>query len=207
MIVLADNDIVLKLAWCDLFSEVLETFGVTCSDIRILNTGRHVLARRGRKKLDEDGYARLICFLRSVTDLDVAPEPEDMVALAEQPRIDSGEAVLFSVCAQLPDAFLATGDKRSLTSLCEATTTNTVCSSLCDRLTGKIVCFELIMERILDKFGYTAVRDRLVRGRECDGGLALWLGSGLDANEPTFRQGLTSFRNDLQGTTGTLLLH
>ena len=60
MIVLADNDILLKLACCDLYAEFLSSFGATHSDVRILNTARHVLAKRQiRKRLDEDSFVRL----------------------------------------------------------------------------------------------------------------------------------------------------
>lgn len=66
-------------------------------------------------------------------------------------------------------------------------------------------CFEQVLARVLDRFGFDAVRQKLLDGRECDRGLALWLGSGLDATEVTFRDGLTNYLNEVRRTAGTLL--
>jgi len=47
--------------------------------------------------------------------------------------------------------------------------------------------------RIIDHIGFEAVRQKLIDGRNCDGGLRLWLGSTFDANEIDFRTGLMSY--------------
>ena len=80
-----------------------------------------------------------------------------------------------------------------------------MCGTLCAALTGRLFCFEQVLARILDHAGFDAIRDRLVRGRECDRGLALWLGSGLDATEAGFRDGLISYLNEARRTSGNLL--
>lgn len=206
MIVLTDNDIILKLAWCDLFSEFLAVFEVSPGDVRILNTARHVLtSARIRKRVNDEGHSRLIAFLSIASDIDVEPDAEDVAALTEQPKIDLGEAVLFSICPMLTDTILVTGDKRSLRALQDASSTEAACARLCERLAGRVFCFEQIIERILTRFGFEAIRDRLIRGRECDQGLAFWLGSGLDANEASFREGLASYLNEVRQTSGSLL--
>jgi hypothetical protein len=55
VIVLADNDILPKLAVCDLFTEFLGAFGVDHADIQILNTARSDIKKipqaAGRRKL------------------------------------------------------------------------------------------------------------------------------------------------------------
>jgi hypothetical protein len=207
VIVLADNDVLLKLACCDLYGELLAAFGVTTADVLILNTARFVLdTRKVRTRLDAASMDRLRAFLAAVQDVTIAPDPVEQVALAEQPRIDAGEAVLFSVAPLVPDSLLATGDKRSLLSLTEAATTNAVCAGLCARLAGKVVCFEQIIHRIVDHHGFESVRAKLIAGRESDRVLAILLGSGLDASEATVREGLASYVNDLRRGTGTLLV-
>ena len=155
--------------------------------------------------MDDGSSARLAAFLASVVDIDVQPEIDDLAALAEQPRIDAGEAVLFLACPLLPGSLLVTGDKRSLAGLQEASESDPACARIRDRLRGKVYCFELILERILATVGFEAIRDRLVRGRECDGGLALWVGSGLNTTEQSFQEGLASYLSEARRTTGTML--
>jgi len=145
-------------------------------------------------------------FMRSVADIDSTPDPNEIISLAEQPRIDAGEAILFSVCPQLPNSLLATGDKRSLTSLLEAVAGNSVCGSVYARLAGKIVCFEQMLLQILNHCGFDEIRGKLFAGRECDKALAILLGSGLETVEATFREGLISYIEDLRKNSGTLLI-
>lgn len=208
MIVLADNDVLFKLAQCDLFDEFLGAFGVTAADIRILKLARFsISSKKHRKRIGEDSFARLSAFLATVADIPVAPDPTAIAALNEQTdkNIDAGEAALFAVCPLIAEAVIVTGDKKSLTGLTEAGVTDAVCASLCEALAGRLFCFEQVLTRILDHAGFDAVRDRLVKGRESDRGLALWLGSGLDANETRFRDGLNSFLNEARRTSGNLL--
>ncbi len=205
MIVLADNDVIKKLAYCDLYDEFFQAFGVSSEEIFVLNTARPVLtAPRHRRHLDDDSFGRLTAFLDAVEVITASPDADEQIALAEQQNIDTGEAVLFSIANQLKDSLLATGDKRSLESL--AATADRTCQRLCKKLTGKVVCFEQILEKILDLAGFDAIRDRLIDGRDCDKVLAIVLGSGLNAPEETVREGLTSYIKDLRRRTGALLV-
>ena len=135
----------------------------------------------------------------------IEPADAQIAVLTEQPGIDAGEAVLFAVCARMQNTFLATGDKQCLLGLSMAAETNSECGVVCQELTGKVFCFEQILSRILDQFGFEAIREKLIQGRECDTGLRLWLGSTLDANEERFRAGLTSYLDELKRGTGNLL--
>ncbi len=208
MIVLADNDILFKLARCDLFGEFLAAFGITTVDVRIVRATRFsVRSTKHQKRIGDASYARLVAFLEAVADLDIAPDPVATAALTEQTdkNIDAGEAVLFATCPLIEGSAIVTGDKRSLVGLVAAAGTDAVCESLCVKLAGRVYCFEQILDRILDRVGFDAIRQRLIDGRECDRGLALWLGSGLDTTEAGFRDGLTSFLNNARQSSGQLL--
>lgn len=205
MIVIADNDVLKKLACCDLCGEFLQAFEVTYQELFILPTAKPVLtAKRHRLTMDDESFQRLTTFLDAVKVIADAPNADEVVALAEQQNIDAGEAVLFSVTHKMKGAILATGDKRSLASLAKAD--DKICRRLCTKLVGKIVCFEQILWKILDAAGFEAVRDKLVLGRECDKVLGFILGSGLDASEASVRDGLTSYINDLRKQTLALLI-
>ena len=205
MIVIADNDVLKKLACCDLYDEFSQAFEVSFQEIYILNTAKPVLmSKRHRKQIDDESFQRLTAFLDAVKVIAIVPNLDEQAALVEQQNIDAGEAVLFSVTNQMKSALLATGDKRSLGSL--AKTNDKVCRRLCKKLAAKIVCFEQIIWKIMDCAGFDAIRDKLILGRECDKVLALIVGSGLDASEESVREGLTSYINDLRNQTGSLLI-
>jgi hypothetical protein len=208
LIVLTDNDILLKLAQCDLFDEFLAVLDVTVSDIRILGTARFsITAPRHRNRIGEINFARMQSFLNQIADIDTDPDPVAIAALTEQAdkNIDAGEAVLFAVSLHLPDSVIVTGDKKSLTGLAEAAASDPVCEQLYQSLTGRLICFELLLIRILDRFGFDAIRQKLIHGRKCDSGLTIWLGSGLNASESSFREGLVSYLNDARQASGLLL--
>jgi len=206
VIVLADNDVILKLVQCDLIAEFLSSFDVTLDDIRIRPVTRLFLSKNKiRKRLDPACIARLEGLLSAVCDINLDPDPDELSTLVEIAKIDEGEAVLFIVCPQYPDARIVTGDKRSLVGLHDAEKVWPVCKLLAAKLAGKIYCFEQVLLKILDAVGFEAIRDRIVLGRECDKGLALWLGSGLEATETEFRNGLASFLNEVKQVTGGLL--
>jgi hypothetical protein len=204
VILISDNDVLRKLACCDLYAEFLSSFGVSHQDVHILNTARPVLtSNRVQKGIDAPSFQRLTAFLDAVQVVAMAPDPNELLSLTEQPNIDTGEAILFSVTPRMDDALLATGDKRSLQSLAKASDKS--CRGLCRKLLGKVICFEQILRKILDDSGFDGVRDKLVLGRECDKVLAIILGSGLNATEDAVREGLASYINDLRRQTGRLL--
>lgn len=204
MIVISDNDVLKKLACCNLYDEFLQAFNVSLKDVFILNTAKPVLLKRKRKQIDEESLQRLTTFLDAVQVIATVPDPDEQAALTEQQNIDAGEAVLFSVTHQTEGSLLATGDKRSLESLAKAN--DEVCRRLCEKLAGKVVCFEQIVLRIIDSQTFEAVRDKLISGRECDKALAIVLGSGLDATELVVRDGLVSYINHLRTNSATLLI-
>lgn len=208
MIVLADNDVLFKLAQCELFEEFLTAFQITYADIRILKFGRYSMtSKRHRNRIGEESFLRLFAFLEKVDDLSNIPNAEYVNALELQTdkNIDAGEMALFAVCPVIENSTIVTGDKKSLKGLAEAGTTDDVCAKLCSELTGRVFCFEQVLEKIIDRIGFDVVRERLVRGRECDRGLAQWLGYESDVTEVRFREGLTSYLNDVRRTSGNLL--
>jgi hypothetical protein len=208
VIVLTDNDILLKLARCDLFDEFLAAFAVTAADLRVLRTARFSISTsKHRKRIGDAGFTRLTAFLATVADIDAVPDPAAIAALTEQTdkNIDAGEAVLFAVCPLVPDAVIVTGDKKSLAGLAAAGAEEPTCLALCRSLAGRVYCFEQVLARVLDAVGFDAVRQKLIDGRECDTVLRLGIGTGLDATEEKLRAALESFLGDIRGRTGGLL--
>ena len=80
------------------------------------------------------------------------------------------------------------------------------CQSICRRLAGKVVCFEQVVLRIIDRMGFDAVRTKVIPARHCDTALRAVFGSGLEAKEGSVRDGLAAYIAHLRGETGSLLV-
>ena len=208
MICLADNDIILKLAQCHLLAEAVEALDATYGEVYVLNTAKFKLINpakpaRGRVKPDEPAHARLQAFFAAVREIEVTPSADEQRAFDDLQGVDAGEAVLFSASAHYPGSLLTTSDKRSLTALVAAP--DPVCVTVCGRLAGRVVCFEQVVLRLIDQFGFDLVHARVAPARDCDTALRIVFGSGLTAAEQGVRDGLGSYINDLRGRTGGLL--
>lgn len=209
MICLADNDIILKLAYCDLLVEAVEALGTSLSEVFVLNSAIHKLLSpkrpgKGRVKPGEPEYERLQTFFAAVKVIDATPDPAEQQAFNDVIGIDPGEAILFSATGAYSDCLLATSDKRSLFALCGAT--SDVCKNVCGRLAGRVICFEQVILRIVDQRGFPAILVKVVPARQCDTALRAIFGSGLSATEVGVRSGLASYIDDLRRQTGTLLV-
>ncbi len=208
MIVLADNDVLLKLAQCDLFNEFLTAFGVTANQVTILKAARFSMGtKRTRDRIGVESSARLSQILHSVGDILTPPDPSYVAALNEQiiNGIDAGEAALFAICSRIETSVIVTGDKRSLAGLTTASLTDGACAQVCDALAGRVHCFEQVILRIVGHAGFDYAVGKLLAGRECDRGLSIWLGTGTDASEAIFRAGLDSFLGHARSISGRLL--
>ena len=209
MICLADNDIILKLACCDLLTEAVAAFGVDPTEVYVLPTAVYKLINprkpeKGKVRPGEIEYDRLRAFFTLVRVIDTTPPPEEQLAFNDVLGIDTGEAILFSATINYTGSKLATSDKRSLVALHGAI--GDVCQKVRERMAGRVICFEQTLLRIIDAIGFDLVRTRVVPARNCDTALRAVFGSGLEATEATVRAGLASYIADLQGQTGDLLV-
>lgn len=208
MICLSDNDFLKKLAVCDLLSEAMDALETNFGEVYVLNTARHVLLKPLKKpeiaktRLGEAVYERISQFLDRAQTLNVVLAPDEQRLFEDIPAIDPGEAVLFSATAHFPNCLLATGDKSCLRALAG----NSNCQIVCQRLTNRVVCFEQVILRIIDRSGFTVVREKVIPAFGCDTALRAVFGSGLEATEETVRAGLTSYVTDLRRHTGALLV-
>lgn len=122
MILLSDNDIIGKLAACDLLDQALEVLAATRQEVFVLGTARYVLGvggtkRKRSRRFDEATLERISAFLDSVQLLPDDPSLEELARLNNVPGIDPGEAILYASTASFQDFLLATDDRRSLRAL------------------------------------------------------------------------------------------
>jgi hypothetical protein len=199
---LSDNDVVFKLAACDLLDDALAALNVTRSDVYVLPRAKYVLARMS------EPYGVAVCarvndFLESVQIIPWTPPPDEVLLFEDTMGIDIGESLLYSVTAVIDEDYMvATGDKVSLRALANTPE----CQPIVDRLAGHVVCLEQIVLRCITCSGFSTVKKKVVPARGCDTALRAIFGSGLTAAVPAVREGLNSYIDDLRSSTGGLLM-
>lgn len=206
MICLADNDIIKKLAICDLLEEFLSVLDCRHADTFVLPAARFVVGvakdpEKARARLGAAVFDRLADFLSKVRVIQQPPDPQEQRLFDDVVGIDTGEAILFSATAAFSDFILATGDKRSLKALAEMEGAESVTA----RLRGRVICLEQIMVRIMNRYGFDLLRNHAVPAVDCDIALSAVFGSGLIAVEANVRHGFASYIEHLRSECGELL--
>jgi hypothetical protein len=189
-VVLADNDIIHKLACCGLLQELLQWLGVPPAEVWVLPSMRFML----RKKLKADAAAlvELEWFLLQVSDLPAA----DINMLALFPvEMDVGERQMLAILVNTPDVeHMVTGDKRALRLI------GSMCGkdpALDHRLNqARVDCLESIMLSLIDQFGFDAVNAKVLRGLKSD--KVLQASFGLKKLEGNSRDALTHYLNEVR---------
>jgi hypothetical protein len=206
VILLSDNDIIGKLAACDLLPAALVVLGTTTEEVYVLGTARYVLGVSGKKKarrFDEDTVGRIRGFLDSVQELPAPLPLGDLAALNEVPGIDPGEAILYAAAANYAEFLLATDDRNSLRALRAA---GASCPGVVERLNGRVITFLQVIDRLIRHLGFDEVRARVAPVRHCDTGLRALFGSGLAATEANVLEGLASNFQHLRAEAGDLVV-
>ena len=207
MICLVDNDVIYKLAMCNLLDDSLAALDLARTDAYVLPTAKYKFgvarrrSRTGEQRYGAEAFARIRDFLGSVRELDVAGPSTELQLLASIDGIDVGEAILFSATVEFDQYFLATGDKTSLRALA----LTPVCLSIAQRIRGHIICLEQIVKRLIQHSGFLNVKDKIVPARACDTALSVAFGSGWDATEPNVLAALDSYINELRSLPINLL--
>jgi hypothetical protein len=189
-VVLADNDIIHKLACCGLLQELLQWLGAPPAEVWVLPSMRFML----RKKLKADGaaLAELERFLLQVSDLPAA----DIHVLDLFPvEMDVGERQMLAVLVNTPEVeHMVTGDKRALRLIGSMCATD---SALDQRLhQARVDCLESIMLALIDQFGFDAINTKALRGMHAD--MVLQASFGAKKLQASAKEALTYYLDDIR---------
>lgn len=204
-----DNDVILKLAACDLLDSFLSALGVDPEMVRVTAQAKFQIpgCRRKREKIDRygtDGLERAASFIGSIQSMEESePRALRANALAVNPGIDDGEALLAAAAAALEESNLVTGDKRFIRALAAAEDAEDIRRAL----RGRMICLEQAVLLCIDHVGFTEVRRRVVPVLGCDNTLRAAFGSGERAEEDTVRSTLVEYIRHLANDVGPLLRH
>ena len=164
MIVLADNDIILKLAQCDLLDSLDVILGVNNHEILISTTARfQLMPKNTQKELSKCGndetVARVKRFLLVAKDVPVVNDLDLLVRLSDIPGIDSGEQQLFASTATVDGSLLITGDKKALRAVALNQATIEV---VYKALLGNVITFESALLLALQTYGFPVLKQKLL---------------------------------------------
>jgi hypothetical protein len=198
---LTDNDVILKLAACDLLEDALIALQVTKDNVYISSTTRFSVVSQARK-LGPNVTTRVTNFLNGIKTIDWDIPSEEVSLFEDAIDIDVGEAILFAATAAVSQFRLITSDKRSLRAL----TQSEEFANIVNRLKGRVVCLEQLIQQCINHHGFDSVKNRIVPARECDTALKAIFGSGLQASEGGVKEGLESYIYNLRSSVGDLLV-
>lgn len=196
-----DNDALHKLAALGLVDEALAAIGA--DELRVLATAKFkfMVAKnpdKGRAKFGGVVWERLRAVLE-VTGGVGPTDAKDLDVLTDVLDIDEGEAVLFSAAARLPESVLVTGDKRSLQALAGAPS----CEEIVRALSGRVLCLEQVIERLISHVGFETVVTRTTQSTLADASLSAVF--GMPRTPESVAEGLESYISDIRERTGPLL--
>lgn len=167
MIVLADNDIILKLAQCDLLQVLPDIFGQTWSQLFITPTAKfQLLPKKAGKALSKCGNQetldRLTQFLAQAQVLTAAQDQELLDKLDNIEDIhgdNGGEKLLFAAAVELENPLVITGDRTALRAvLVNKEVIPTVFSALQD----SVVTFETALLLAMRHLGFAIVKSKIL---------------------------------------------
>ncbi len=189
-VVLADNDIIHKLACCGLLQELLQWLGAPPAEIWVLPSMRFML--RKKLKTDTAALAELNQFLLQVSDLPAA----DIHVLDLFPlEMDVGERQMLAVLVSTPEVeHMVTGDKRALRLIGSMCATD---AALDQRLEdARVDCLESIMLALIDLFGFEAINAKAMRGLQSD--KVLQASFGAKKLEVNSKEALAYYLSDIR---------
>lgn len=198
---LSDNDIVIKLVQLGLIEEFKVVYAIQDSQIHILPTLKSVVA--GKTFISKHGVttsSKILACISKFQEINNQVSASEMALLTSVQGIDVGEAVMFGASAHYSPFLIVTGDKKALKALAGEPR----CTKITQRLQGKLICFEQVLLKIVERLGMDSVRKRLFLGRSCDKGL-----EGImhkeNISKKEFFDGLSTYLRTLRKSSGGLL--
>ena len=190
MIVLSDNDVLHKLALCDLLNELLAYLQVPPNQVKVLPTAKFVIRR-----LLSTQPAALEAFNNFLGQAHDIPEVQDLLLLEAIEELDVGERQMLAYLVEEPGVTgFVTGDKRALVRMAEYAMEIAVVGV---RLSAVAVfSFESILLGLIEKFRFSHINVKASSAVQFDG--LLRLAFGPTRNEAHALDALNSYLSDLK---------
>lgn len=167
MILLTDNDILIKLSQSNLVGEALTVFGCTLPECHILDTAKYSLFLNDPDKCiakrvgNPQAYDRLCELVEGCTELGVAEENIDLLEeLSHMENVDAGEQALLLHAHQFHTTgepfWLTTGDRKALLGVHKSG------SVIAKRiLRQRVDCTESLVLKMLGIYGFDVINQKI----------------------------------------------
>ena len=176
MICLADTDIVLKLAACDLLPQTFEVLGVTRQEVYMFREEAYPVYKHSPKVLHtypETARNRALKFINTVHNILVSGDSEEQ-AYMQHAGIDAGEQAIFGATREYQDFQVITADRKALRALAHADG----CGGICARMSGRVVSLEQILLRLIQHTGFDALQAQVLPCASYDAAFELPFAAG-----------------------------
>jgi hypothetical protein len=139
---LIDNDTIIKLASYDILQEARSQMIVRSPDLYVLPTARNYIQNNGQFRRTEclDMKLRAVSFIDTCQSMPFVNFADD-VLVVDNPKIDPGEKVMLSSCADMQEFEIVTGDSKFIKLL----GSHPQAEPIRKRVSGRIVCLEQVI--------------------------------------------------------------
>lgn len=197
MIILSDNDILLKMAAFDLLEAAFSLF--ESNEVYVLTSAPFsIRSPKTARSNAPEAIERAAAFADACPKLRATPHAQDNDAFVDVEGIDAGEAILFSAMRDFDDAVLVTGDKRCLKALARCENG----AAMRELLRGKVVCLEEIVRCLIANRGFEFIKNCIVPQRDCDKVMLVAFSLGHDTQKASALNALKMYIEDLEKTVG-----
>lgn len=159
MIVLADNDILIKLAGCNLLNEFLCLLQTNTDNIFITTTAKYSISSQIKKIQDEELKLEITQFIGVLQTLPTV-DNELLAQVQAFDDINGGEAYLMLAMNHYPNANFITGDRRCLKALIQ-NKAQTPLKDIFDLLEHKVYCLESALLALIEIHGFDYINNKV----------------------------------------------
>ena len=194
-----DNDVILKLVTCDLFDEAIAAFEIDRSNIHVLETARFSFrTKKTKKNYSEAVIEKAIATIKDFYTVEA--QADNPLFDLKIPDMDDELKLIVAASAE-PSFYFATGDKRCLRAL----TGITELATMREKLSGRVICLEQIITKIIQVYGFEVVKQKIIPARSCDKVLQAAFGSGEKTEERNTLEALNAYINEIEQKCPSLL--
>ncbi|MCU0090030.1 hypothetical protein N8H72_08680 [Pseudomonas koreensis] len=199
---LLDSDAARKLCQYQLIHELTRALECALTDLAVLPQLIFQLRlnepETALKKLGSDeSVIMAIELVRHANTVEVLMEQSNHILDFDRPDIDSGEAVLFAALYQNAQDRLISGDKRAFVALSNVTHPIST-----EGIWARLICLEEAILLILEREDFDQVSAKVRARTDVDKAISVVFGRTQAASHASVLEGLTSYIQDLDRSTG-----
>lgn len=197
MIYFSDVDVVTKLAQCGFLDDLPALLGVEPEELSAAYLPS-LPTRVRRNKNDAytaDAISSMTRFCDRFEAVESASDVDRQQTLIDG-GMDAGEVILL-VRAEETNGCVITGDKRALRDYARISTKS-------QRTKISVICFEMLLLRVHELFGFSRLREGCCRGIEADRMLKLAFSSGMLTEEVNALECIRSYLGGVESHSGDI---